>query len=253
MPSITASDLRSIFGFLGVASEPAAAQPFPRPVLGRLGDVIAADWIEYFEMRRADKSALAYTVSVDLDDPPEIDWAWDQGLFRDNPIGAFKWTPADGPRRLSAMVGPRAVRGLGYYQGYLRPLGIRDQLKVWLWSSERSVACVVLNRVTGSFSDHDVAVLGVLQQHLIEVRAAALASATVGPSADALLTPREAQVLTWAAAGRQTREIAELLFIAPATARKHLENAYAKLGVNGRGEALATVMRLTSRNAAPRD
>jgi DNA-binding CsgD family transcriptional regulator len=56
------------------------------------------------------------------------------------------------------------------------------------------------------------------------------------------LTPRERQILAWVARGRTNPEIAELLWIAPTTVRKHLENIYAKLGVHTRTAAAARLL-----------
>ncbi|HEX5918110.1 MAG TPA: helix-turn-helix transcriptional regulator, partial [Nocardioides sp.] len=47
------------------------------------------------------------------------------------------------------------------------------------------------------------------------------------------------RVLSHVAAGRSNAEIAEALFVAPSTVRKHLENVYRKLGVTSRGAAVA--------------
>jgi DNA-binding CsgD family transcriptional regulator len=66
---------------------------------------------------------------------------------------------------------------------------------------------------------------------------------TVDRSGDALLleelglTPRERQILAWVARGKTNPEIAEILWVAPSTVRKHLENVYRKLGVRTRTEA----------------
>jgi DNA-binding CsgD family transcriptional regulator len=70
---------------------------------------------------------------------------------------------------------------------------------------------------------------------------------TVERSGDALLleeardelglSPREREILDWVARGRTNSEIAEALWIAPTTVRKHLENIYAKLGVRTRTAA----------------
>ena len=72
-------------------------------------------------------------------------------------------------------------------------------------------------------------------------------SMTVFRSGDALLleeardelglTAREREILTWLARGGTNSEIAEALWIAPTTVRKHLENVYAKLGVRTRTAA----------------
>jgi DNA-binding CsgD family transcriptional regulator len=55
------------------------------------------------------------------------------------------------------------------------------------------------------------------------------------------LTAREREVLAWVARGKTNAEIAELLWLAPSTVRKHLENVYAKLGVNTRTAAVARI------------
>jgi DNA-binding CsgD family transcriptional regulator len=53
------------------------------------------------------------------------------------------------------------------------------------------------------------------------------------------LTAREQEVLTWVARGKTNAQIAELLWLAPSTVRKHLENVYGKLGVTTRTAAAA--------------
>ena len=55
------------------------------------------------------------------------------------------------------------------------------------------------------------------------------------------LTPREWDVMRCVAAGRSNAEIAGLLWIAPTTVRKHLENIYGKLGVHSRTAAVASL------------
>ena len=53
------------------------------------------------------------------------------------------------------------------------------------------------------------------------------------------LTAREREVLAWVARGKTNAEIARLLWLAPSTVGKHLENVYAKLGVSTRTAAVA--------------
>jgi len=72
---------------------------------------------------------------------------------------------------------------------------------------------------------------------------------TIDRSGDALLlqatrdelrlTARERQILAWVARGKRNLEIAQTLWIAPTTVRKHLEHIYAKLGVHTRTAAAA--------------
>ena len=53
------------------------------------------------------------------------------------------------------------------------------------------------------------------------------------------LTAREAEVLTLAASGLTTAQIAERLVISPKTADSHIQHIYAKIGCSTRG---ATVL-----------
>ena len=55
------------------------------------------------------------------------------------------------------------------------------------------------------------------------------------------LTEREREILDLVAAGKTNAEIAEAIWIAPGTVRKHLENIYEKLGVHSRTAAVATL------------
>ncbi len=51
------------------------------------------------------------------------------------------------------------------------------------------------------------------------------------------LTNRESEVLLWIARGKSNRDIAEILGLSPRTVNKHLEQVYAKLGVENRASA----------------
>lgn len=64
------------------------------------------------------------------------------------------------------------------------------------------------------------------------------------------LTPREREVLAWVARGKTNAEIARLLWLAPGTVRKHLENVYAKLGVSTRTAAVAQFLGLIDAEAS---
>jgi DNA-binding CsgD family transcriptional regulator len=64
------------------------------------------------------------------------------------------------------------------------------------------------------------------------------------------LTARERDVLSWVARGKTNAEIAQLLWLAPSTVRKHLENVYAKLGVNTRTAAVARFLGLIDAQAS---
>ena len=53
------------------------------------------------------------------------------------------------------------------------------------------------------------------------------------------LTSRESEVLSWLSKGKTNRDIAQILGLSPRTVDKHLEQIYAKLGVENRTAAAA--------------
>ncbi len=58
------------------------------------------------------------------------------------------------------------------------------------------------------------------------------------------LTPREAEVLFWVAQGKSNKDVADILSLSPRTVNKHLEQVFAKLGVENRASAAAMAARL---------
>ena len=59
-----------------------------------------------------------------------------------------------------------------------------------------------------------------------------------GLMTDSPLTPRERDVLELMAKGLKQRQIADQLSISMETARKHIKNAYKKLGAHNKVDAL---------------
>jgi DNA-binding CsgD family transcriptional regulator len=58
------------------------------------------------------------------------------------------------------------------------------------------------------------------------------------------LTNREGEVLSWLSKGKTNRDIAQILGLSPRTVDKHLEQIYAKLGVDNRTAAAALAGKL---------
>jgi DNA-binding CsgD family transcriptional regulator len=95
---------------------------------------------------------------------------------------------------------------------------------------------VVVDRRSRGFDDDELALIELLRAAIL---AAARRVATSPPVASAGLTAREAQVLGRVAAGDTNALIAHRLGMRPRTVAKHLEHAYAKLGVSSRTAAVA--------------
>ena len=93
---------------------------------------------------------------------------------------------------------------------------------------------LVLFRSGRAFDERDRAVLTLLRPHLVEL----LDRRTAGPQG---LTDRQVAILRLVALGRSNPEIAAELHLSPHTVRKHLENAFERLGVTTRAAAVARV------------
>lgn len=234
---VSASDLRGMVQFLDTALSSSPEDPFPPSTLSALTGLIAADQADYFEVG-PDQTVLAFTMAFEEQPDARLDDAsW--RTAHQNPLEPFRWGPADGPLRMSEVISDRELQRLGYYTDFLRLAHIRDRLRVWLWRSAQSAACVTLVRSDARFSDRDSAVMAVLQPHLAALRERFIAAGDRPDQVD--LTIREAEVVTLVATGRSNAEIARLLFMSPATVAKHLEHAYRKLQVTGRSEVAAAV------------
>jgi DNA-binding NarL/FixJ family response regulator len=79
------------------------------------------------------------------------------------------------------------------------------------------------------------AVEGLVRRGRLDVAVPGVRTAEVS----AVLTPREAEVLALLAQGRTNRQVGAELFISEKTASVHVSNILAKLGANGRTEAVA--------------
>lgn len=60
------------------------------------------------------------------------------------------------------------------------------------------------------------------------------------------ITPREREIISLVITGRSNREITEELFISPETVKKHIYNAYRKIGVRNRVQLLNAVLDFSS-------
>jgi DNA-binding NarL/FixJ family response regulator len=63
------------------------------------------------------------------------------------------------------------------------------------------------------------------------------------------LTTREGEVLSWLSKGKTNRDIAQILGLSPRTVDKHLEQIYAKLGVENRTAAAAIAANATRKDS----
>jgi DNA-binding CsgD family transcriptional regulator len=155
-------------------------------------------------------------------------------------------TPVDGARKYSDFFSRREFHRMPLYQEVARPVGVEDMIRLWLDPLGEGDARLEFDSSRRNFRERDRAVLDVLLPHLKRFRrdAAARRELTGWRVNQAQrLSPRQRQILELVAAGKTNAEIAGLLWISPGTVRKHLENAYERLGVHTRTGAVAAMNR----------
>jgi DNA-binding NarL/FixJ family response regulator len=101
---------------------------------------------------------------------------------------------------------------------------------------------LTLHRDGGGFTDAERALLELLRPHL---QSAVRRAGRAQRLSAAHLTPRERAVLELVADGAANHAIALRLQMRPRTVEKHLEHAYAKLGVCSRTAAVAALRAIT--------
>ncbi len=113
--------------------------------------------------------------------------------------------------------------------------GPAEKDELWLGFAISRGTVVQLNyaRRDRYFSQRDIDVLTMLEPAL-----ARLVRGSAGRETLPTLTPAERRVLTLVSRGASNREAAEDLYLSVHTVRKHLENAYRKLGVSNRTAAV---------------
>jgi DNA-binding CsgD family transcriptional regulator len=130
------------------------------------------------------------------------------------------------------------------------PLGLHYQVGVAVLSTEATATAIALSRRECDFSDSEVALLrqlgplvGSSESKLRWRLSVSAADDPRFPRAQQVgrgrLTAREVEALGAVADGATTTSAARKLGVSPRTLEKHLEKAYAKLGVNNRIAALA--------------
>jgi DNA-binding NarL/FixJ family response regulator len=107
---------------------------------------------------------------------------------------------------------------------------------------------------TASFPDHPELRLHYMgnagpNEYLLRLAKDTSANLPAHFSSELGLTNREGEVLSWLAKGKTNRDIAQILGLSPRTVDKHLEQIYAKLGVENRTAAAAIATNATRRNS----
>jgi DNA-binding CsgD family transcriptional regulator len=231
MARLSESDYRKILEVVFAAGETDGPIAFPEPILRALRELIPCDVVSFHERSASSGRVLVYIGEPLGDMTPEIRAAH-RRLRHEDPV-----QPADGARKLTDVVALREFRRRGLYLQVHRPLGVEYMLWLYL-DPRRTDARLEFDRANCDFRERDRTVLDLLLPHLRQFLRAGSRRRTA-PSRPCALTPREREVIAGVAEGRTNGEIGRLLGISRETVRKHLENAYEKLGVHTRTGAVA--------------
>lgn len=238
---VAARDYEGILEVLALAASGTAAEPIPAPALAAIRRLIPGDTVAFFEGPPSDRSRRRVWVDGDY-----LAWTPEEKVVLDRlryqvPL----WpSPATVGRalRITDFMSQRAYRRLELYQLAGRRHRIEYSLAYWMRTADGVVRGLVLDGGDRDFRRRDKDVLEILGRHLgdmLECHDPRLPQ----PSATVGVTVRQAEVLALVARGRTNDEIASILSLSPNTVRKHLENAFGRMRVHTRAEAIAAIYR----------
>jgi DNA-binding CsgD family transcriptional regulator len=239
----SAREYRAVLDFIGVALDNEGPNPFPEPVLDELRRLIPSVTVS---CRAWDGRGRPRGRWLSSDEPTRVLDVWQSyaDVRSQDPLPSGVITtrktslPLGQALRFSDFIPLRKLRRLDLHERVCRPLGVDYVMKLFLHT--RSGGCsFVFDGAHRDFSERDRAILNTLAPHLsrLHQRATAASVPIRQDTAVGALTHREQQVLQLAAGGLTNRQIADTLYIAPGTVRKHLDNIYAKLAVPNRTTA----------------
>ena len=241
-----ATDYRRLGRFVAdTAGLPQGEEPFPRPFLAALRQLVPCDVVSYSALDRVHERYLDLLEEPGHDRPePELTY-WE--IRSEHPLCRHHELTLDfRALRLSDFVSLRRLRHTRLHADWLRPMDVEHWLSVGLDAPLTHTKVFNFLRARGrDFTARDRAVLDALRPYLA-ARYALWEAAGAAPFApvEAMcsgLTAREREVVDLVAEGLTNGEIAQRLWISPGTVRRHLENIYEKLGVHTRTAAARAV------------
>jgi DNA-binding CsgD family transcriptional regulator len=226
-------DLTPVLDLFTAVEEAADRDALRRGAVDALAPLLPCDHVLWGELDPRGTPVAAVT-----SDRREIDLAAFAPHAATHPLIAHHARTGDpGPLRLSDFATPRALRRLGVWADFYRPLGVDRALCVALPSLGSCAVGIAFHRAGRDFDDDERELLARVRPAL----SAALRGARAWTAADDDgLTGREGEILRLLTRGASNCEIAHELAISPRTVEKHLEHVYRKLGVTGRYAAMAS-------------
>jgi DNA-binding CsgD family transcriptional regulator len=234
-------DLRSVLAFVADLRDAPSVPQFAARAVAGLAGLIPSDSVTFSELDvHGERTLLNVT---------EFPWPADEvadeefwRCMRQHPLCTHVRRTGDGSAvTVSDLLSVRQWHSLDLYQFFFRPQGVEHVLELPLTTAPGRTRAFLFDRSSNDFARRDRDVLDLLRPHLVaSYRAASLRERHSLPATwDGPVTGREREILRLVALGMRNHEIAAALFLSPHTVRKHLENAFDKLGVHTRTAAVA--------------
>ena len=241
------ADLEAVLAIIAVSQALDVDEAYPPELVASLADLVLAAHVLYRENDLVERRTprMIDADGIHVDDADELYWTVGPCAITSYRTRARDLTAA----RLSDVVSWRSYRETPIYRDYFRPGGVDHMLDLGLEVTEARQRTLLFcrERADRDFTERDRSVLELLRPHLrarearAELRRRVLAATTDGRvevgDREPALTPREREVVFLAGSGKTNAQIAANLWLSPATVKKHLENAYLKLGVGSRAAA----------------
>jgi DNA-binding CsgD family transcriptional regulator len=226
---------------------PTSADPFPLPVLDRLGTLLGAHRTGYGEFSIGD-GGRSYSTLYFLQNRSEPAWLAETvaRLWHQDPITCRVHARAVEPMAVSDRVSMPAFHRLEFFRDVYRPFGTADSVRLFLPAPNAMSRFFFFDQEHWGLKQRERDLLGLLRPHLALWR-----SRWSAPAFPAVceLTAREREILQTVADGATNLEIADQLWISPHTVRTHLQHIFEKLDVRTRTEA-AALLRNTGSSSA---
>jgi DNA-binding CsgD family transcriptional regulator len=249
MPALTRGDAERLLSFVSAAGAYGSRQqPFTPDLLVELGELVPADLITYFE-REDDGPIVTVTrpgesdeeLGINASELPDVDEIV-AVCYAEDPIPMRHQEGSWETLMYSDFFTQRQLRRMRWHAEYLSFYEVNHRISLPVPAAAR--VALLFDRRGPAFNERDRLVLDLLQRHLGRIYAEGLARRRSFAAAG--LTPRERDVLALVASGKTNGDIARELWLSPGTVRKHLENAFPKLGVRSRTAAATRFFELAA-------
>lgn len=226
-----------------------AVDTFKKALPGILIGLVPADFFHLMEFEispKADRGKLVALTDPSRQIKPNLAQYVEDTLFVHPFPKYFAQTGDSTALKLSDFYTLPQLRETEFYERFYGPVGVRRQLTVPANLGPHTIGAVTLCSAGRDFTERDRLILNLLRPHIEQAsRNASLMTAwkqdCTRPLAAYRLTPREAEVAHWMAAGKTNPEIAIILQSNARTVENHMGKILEKMGVENRTAAAVLI------------